>query len=260
MSDEPTAATGDSADLPEAGTDATQADPAGAAPNQKEWWDDPAMPWQHQPGRADIACMTWFGVLAVYSLILLVLRAWWIADHPDWLAMLTGGRSSVAATAARASVGEIPHWPVVMVIASIASIKFDWVYWWAGKLWGRGIIEVWAGKSPRAKRNYARAERWALKFGWLGIFLAYVPVPLPLMAVVFVLTGASGMSVKKFLIIDFIASTLWMAGFFSLGWALGEPAVAILNQYARISGYVVIGLLAVMIFTAVRQARQRSAK
>lgn len=231
--------------------------PQDAAP-EKEWWDDPGMPWKQKPGRADISCMTWFGVVAVFSLVLLPLRAWWIADHPDWLAMISGGRTAVAATGARASVGEIPHWPIVLVIASILSLKFDWIYWWAGKLWGRGMIEVWAGKSARAKRNYDRAERWAVKFGWLGIFLAYIPVPLPLMPVVFVLAGASGMSLRRFLILDYIASTLWLLGFFWLGWSLGEPAVAVLDYYAKIATYVVVAILVVMIFGFVRQARKKA--
>lgn len=222
-----------------------------AAEEEKEWWDDPGMPWRHKPERADLTCISLFGVVAVFSLILLPLRAWWIADHPDWLAMISGGRSAVAATGARASVGEIPYWPVVLGIASLLSIKFDWIYWWAGKLWGRGMIEVWAGKSPRASRNYAKAERWALKFGWLGIFLAYLPLPLPLMPVVFVLAGASEMSLRKFLVFDYLSSLVWLLGYFWLGWSIGEPAVAVLNWYAKIAGWVVVAILVVMVFTVV---------
>ncbi|MDO4784391.1 MAG: DedA family protein [Propionibacteriaceae bacterium] len=223
----------------------------------RDWWDDPAMPWRHKPSRSDVACMTWFGVIGVVSLILLPMRAWLIGDHPHILAMLTSGRASIAATAARASIGEITWWPWVLLVASILSLKFDWVYWWAGKLWGRGMIEVWAGRSERARRNYERAERWAAKLGWLGIFLAYVPLPLPLMPVVFVLAGASGMSLRKFLILDYLAGLVWMLGFFWLGWSLGEPAVAVLNEYARIAGWVVIGILVVMVFSLVRGSRRK---
>ncbi|PID98586.1 MAG: hypothetical protein CSA83_00460 [Actinomycetales bacterium] len=237
------------------GQENTAADAEDSA--EKEWWEDPAMPWKHQPGRSDIACMSWFGVVAIFSLILLPLRAWLIAEHSDILAMITGSRTAVAATGARASIGEAPHWGWVLLVASFLSLKFDWIYWWAGKLWGRGMIEVWAGKSARAKRNYERAERWAIKFGWLGIFLAYLPIPLPLMPVVFVLAGASGMTVKKFLIIDYIASTLWLLGFFWLGWSVGEPAVAVLNEYAKIAGYVVIAILVVMVFSMMRKNKAK---
>lgn len=223
----------------DAATDA----PADTEPPEKEWWQEAGMPWNEKPGRADIACLAWFGVIGVFSLVLLPTRAWLMAAAPDILAMITGGRTSVAASGALASVGQMPHWPIVLVVASVLSLKFDWVYWWAGKLWGRGMIEIWAGRSKRAKKNYARAERWAEKLGPLGFFIAYIPIPLPLMQVVFVLAGATGMSLKRFLIYDYVVSTLWLVGFFWMGWQLGEPVVAILDAYARIAGYVAIGLI-----------------
>lgn len=232
----------------------------GEEKKSREWWDDPAMPWKHKPERADVACLSWFGVVAVFSLILLPIQAWLIANYPHILAMISGGRVSVAATGARASVGEITWWPWVLVVASILSLKFDWIYWWAGKLWGRGMIEVWAGKSDRARRNYQRAERWASKMGWLGIFLAYLPLPLPLMPVVFVLAGASGMSLRKFLIIDYVASLVWMLGFFWLGWSVGQPAVDVLNEYGRISVWVVIAILAFTVISIVRRGRTKASR
>ena len=116
-------------------------------PAEKEWWDDDGMPWKKKPGREDYACLAWFGVVGVFSLLLLPTRAWLIATAPDWLAMITGGRTAVAVSGALASQGEMPHWPIVLAVASVLSLKFDWIYWWAGKLWGRGMIEVWAGQS-----------------------------------------------------------------------------------------------------------------
>lgn len=206
------------------------------------------MPWKKEPGRADYACLTWFGVIVVFSLILLPLRAF-IPLYPDWFAMLTGGRTSVALSGAVASIGEMPHWPVVLIVASVMSLKFDWVYWWAGRLWGRGMIEIWAGQSKRAAKNYARAERWAEKLGPLGFLIAYVPLPLPLMQVVFVLAGAAGMSLKRFLFYDYVASTLWLVLYFWLGWRFGEPVVDVLEVYARYAGYVAIGLIVFIVIT-----------
>lgn len=222
---------------------------SGADETQAQWWEAEGMPWKKEPGRADIACLAWFGVVGVFSLILIPTRAWLLAVAPDVLAMITGGRTSITASGAVASVGEMSHWPLVLVVASILSLKFDWIYWWAGKLWGRGMIEVWAGRSARAAKGYARAERWAEKLGPLGFLIAYVPIPLPLMQVVFVLAGATNMSLKRFLIYDYIASTLWLIGFFLLGWRLGAPAVAILDVYARFAGYVAIGLVVVIVAT-----------
>lgn len=232
----------------QATTDATE--------GEREWWDDPSMPWQKKPTRADYACLAWFGVIGVVSLILIPLRAWMLGVAPDLYAMITGSRSAVAASGALARVGELPHWVIVMVVASVLSLKFDWVYWWAGKLWGRGMIEVWSGRSERAAKNYARAERWAAQLGPLAFFLAYVPIPLPFMQVVFVLSGATGMSLKRFLLYDYLASTIWLVGYFWLGWSIGEPAVDLLNAYARIAGYVAIGLIVVIVITTMMRAKK----
>lgn len=228
---------------------------------EPEWWQSDGMPWKKKPGKADYACLAWFGVIAAFSLILLPTRAWLLGVAPDWLAMITGGRTAVAASGAIASTGAMPHWPVVLVFASILSLKFDWIYWWAGKLWGRGMIEVWASNSKRAAKNYARAEKWAEKLGPLGFFIAYVPIPLPLMQVVFVLSGASNMSLKRFLIYDYVASTVWLLGFFAMGWWMGEGAVYWLDQYAKIAGYVAIALIVFIVGTSIwRQSKQNKAK
>ena len=182
-----------------------------------------------------------------------------MAAAPGFLAMITGGRTAVAASGALASVGQMPYWPAVLAVATVLSLKFDWVYWWAGRLWGRGMIEVWAGKSKRAARNYARAERWAERLGPLGFLIAYVPIPLPLMQVVFVLAGATGMSLKRFLIYDYIASTIWLIGFFLLGWRLGEPVVDVLDLYAKVAGYVAIGIIVVILAGAMKRKKPAGA-
>ncbi|MEO7588465.1 MAG: VTT domain-containing protein [Arachnia sp.] len=234
-------------------------EPTSSTQQEPQWWEAEGMPWKKEPGRADIACLAWFGVVGVFSLILIPTRAWLLAAAPDILAMITGGRTAVTASGALASVGQMGHWPIVLFVASILSLKFDWIYWWAGKLWGRGMIEIWAGRSKRAARTYAVAERWAKKLGPVGFLVAYVPIPLPLMQVVFVLSGATNMSLKRFLIYDYIASTVWLVGFFALGWRLGEPAVAVLDVYARYAGYVAIGLLVVIVVTTVFRKKPSAA-
>ena len=67
------------------------------------------MPWKHKPGRAEVMCMTWFGIVAVFSLVMLPVRAWLIGAAPDVLAMITGGRASVATNGTLAAVGRLDH-------------------------------------------------------------------------------------------------------------------------------------------------------
>jgi len=223
----------------------------------EEWWQDPSMPWKHKPGRADIACLSWIGVVGVWGLVMIPLRGWLMGLNVPLLVTLTGSRAAIAGLGALTSVGDYFAWWWPMLGGLLMSIKFDWVYWWAGKLWGRGMIEVWAGQSKRAAKNYAIAERWALKWGALGIFLAYVPIPLPLMAVIFVLAGASSMSWKKFMLLDAAASVLWQMAYFGLGYWLGEPVVAALKWYANIANYVGIGLIVVIVIGYVLKAGKK---
>jgi len=225
---------------------------------EREWWDDPGMPWKHKPTSSDIACLAWIGVIGILGLVMLPLRGWLMGHSVPVLVALTGSRSATAAMGSLVRVGDFVMWWWPVLAGLIMSIKLDWVYWWAGKLWGHGMIEVWAGQSERAKRTYARAERWAVKWGAFGMFIAYVPIPLPVMAVVFVLAGASGMSIRKFVALDAASCLVWLAAYLLLGYAIGGPAVEVLKYYAKIANYVAIGLVAVVVISYIIGARRKA--
>lgn len=227
----------------------------------QEWWQDPSMPWKQKPGRSDIACLIWLGALGVFSMLMLPLRAWLMGapDRIPLLVALTGSRTGTAMLGAVVRTGDYAvNWNlgghliavsfiVPMIAAVIMSCKFDWIYWWAGKLWGRGMIEVWAGKSERARRRYERVERWAGKVGWIAFILAYVPIPLPLMAVVFVLAGASGMRLRRFIALDAVVCAGWTVLFFVLGYWVGTPITDVLNIYSKVANYVTIAMVVVVV-------------
>lgn len=232
------------------------------AENEPEWWEEPGMPWNKKPGRADYWCLGWIGFIGVFGMAMIPLRAWLLGLDPQVMLALTGSRIGAASTGALAAVGEAPNWIWYLLIGSLVAIKFDWVYWWAGKLWGRGMLDVYAEQSPRTHRNIQRVERWTSKLGWVGIFLAYVPIPLPIALVVFVMSGATGMGVRKFMVLNFISKTVWSLGYFALGYAIGEPVVFVLEQYQKVANWIAIALV-VFIFVSVffKQAKNdRDAK
>ncbi len=136
-----------------------EAEPAADAdsetPSPPEWWDDPSLPWKHKPTRADLACLSWLGVASVYGMVMLVMRPGLLASAPHVLASLGSWTGSIT-VGARAAVGD-QWWPLVWLLGTIGLVKFDWIYWWAGKLWGRSLIETWSGRSERARRMNARA-------------------------------------------------------------------------------------------------------
>jgi membrane protein DedA with SNARE-associated domain len=221
----------------------------------KEWWDDPSLPWKHKPTRTDIACIGWISFVAVFSLVMLPLQPVMLGLAPQLLGSL-GYRTGLVITGALASEGD-PWWPLVLFFGSLMAAKFDWVYWWAGKLWGRGLIEVWSGKSARARKRNERAERIARKYETLAIVITYLPIPIPA-GVIYAVLGEAGTSLKKFLTVDLLSSLGLCAIYVGLGWYFGEPVVAIMEVYMQYMWYIAIAMLVGVVVFAVYSARKNA--
>ncbi len=214
-----------------------------SATDEQEWWRDPSLPWKHKPEPADIACMAWMSAAGIYSLVMLPLRPAILALSPIVVGSL-GYRTGLVMSGALAAVGN-PWWPLVWVLGTLGAIKFDWVFWWAGRRWGRDIIEVWSGRSARARRINDRAEGIARRWGGLAIALTFLPIPLPA-AVVYAVVGESGMSLRRFLTWAGLSSFLTTGGYILLGYFIGEPAVALMDTYGKYLWYYSIALLVVV--------------
>ncbi|WP_129457865.1 DedA family protein [Propioniciclava flava] len=227
-------------------------DPAG-----EEWWQAEGMPWKHKPGRADIICLSAISVAAIYGLVMLPLRPVMLGLAPHLLGSL-GYRTGLVLVGALAAVGD-HWWPLVLVFGALMSMKFDWIYWWAGRLWGRSILDVWVyGKSPRTQRRYERAWGWARRYESLAIFVTFLPIPIPA-AVVYAALGAAGTSLRKFLSVAFASALVTSAGYMALGYWIGEPAVAAVDTYGKYLWYVSIAILVGMLAVYFYRERQRAA-
>ncbi len=225
------------------------------AEEETPWWDDPSLPWRHRPTRADLACWAWIAVVGIWALATIPLRTVLIGWNPPAAAMIMGGRASVVASGAWTRVNGGPL-VVYWLLASLSLVKFSWVYWWAGKLWGSNVITLLAGQSARAKRRADRAVRVTNRFRLLAIFLTFLPIPFP-MPIVFAAIGAAGSSLRRFLPPVIAVSALFQAGYLALGWWIGQPAVDIVNLYAKYMWYVTIAVVVVMV--ALWWWRQRKA-
>lgn len=235
--------------LPDA---SSEDDPAG-----EEWWQAEGMPWKHKPGRADIICLSAMSVAAIYGLVMLPLRPVMLGLAPHLLGSL-GYRTGLVLVGALAAVGD-HWWPLVLVFGALMSMKFDWIYWWAGRLWGRSILDVWVhGTSPRTQRRYERAWGWARRYESLAIFVTFLPIPIPA-AVVYAALGAAGTSLRKFLSVAFASALVTSAGYMALGYWIGEPAVAAVDTYGKYLWYVSIAILVGMLAVYFYRERQRAA-
>jgi membrane protein DedA with SNARE-associated domain len=213
-------------------------------PAEDQWWEDPSLPWKHKPTRSDIACFAWISVVAVYSVVISILRPGLLASAPHVLASL-GSWSGAVMVGALASAGD-SWWPLVWVLATVGFVKFDWVYWWAGRLWGRELIEVWSGRSPRARKINQQAERFARKYETLAIIVNFLPIPLP-RAVILAVLGEAGTSLKKLLTVSLLTSVVTTGGYLGVGYWIGQPAVAAMDAYGKYLWYVSLAILVIVI-------------
>lgn len=237
-------------------------DPGEVLPAQedtpREWWDDPRMPWTGKPGRRDIWCWACIAFLGVYGLATLPLRTWLLGLNSYALAAFSGSNIAMVDIGAGLRVGDEQWWWVGLLMGALTSIKFSWIFWWAGRLWGHGIIEVIANRSRFAARTAAGAERLAKKFGGAGVFLVWF-VPFFPQAVVFALAGDVGMRLRKFLLINFAAALAYRGLWMFLGFRIGEPAKDFVDVLARYSTYLTYGAIAVVVvLSIVRGQRARA--
>lgn len=210
---------------------------------------------RHRGGRAELTCGIALGVVTVYGLVMLPLRPWLLGQAPAVLAAISGSRPAVVAVGALAAAeGEPWRWP--LLLATLSILKFHWVFWWAGRLWGEAALVKVGGSSVKARRRNARAEALVRRYQVLAVVVMYVPLPVP-REIVHVALGTAGTRFRTFLVVDVAAAAATQTLFCGLGALLGDTAVAVVRQYALYAGYVSLGVLAVMVIAAARARRLR---
>jgi membrane-associated protein len=226
---------------------------AQAAGGPRGTWDDPRVPWSGRPRRVDVLC--WAGIVlsGIYYWALLPFVAPLVGTHPVLLEVLNGNTAAIISAAAFARVGQGSL--VVVLLAAIPGLmKFDVLYWWAGRLWGERLIAILSGRRNRGGRYMGRVERWGWKFTWPAVIVApFLPIPT---AIIYVVAGWAGMRVVTFLILDAIGSLLWAGLLAGLGYELGHRAVVVAQTISHYGLWISIGLIVVIVFFQVRSQRR----
>jgi membrane protein DedA with SNARE-associated domain len=226
---------------------ASQAGDNPAKEEEKSPWDDPRLPWNGKPTKADIACWAAIVLSGLYYLAILPFRASLIGTHPVISELLNGSTEAIVAAAAFARVG---HGSLaVAVLAAIPGLmKFDIIYWWAGRLWGEKIILLMFPRSKHGPKYMQRVYKWGIRFTWPAVVISpFLPLP---NAIIYLIAGWAGMSVVTFLILDVIGTGLWVGMLAGLGYALGHHAVVIAQT---ISKYGLWFTIALVVFVVARQ-------
>ena len=229
------------------------ADPVAAdGAQQQASWDDPRTPWAGKPRRADILC--WAGIMlsGIFYWAMLPFRAPLLGTHPVLLELLNGSTEAIVAAAAFARIGHGTL--VVVLLAAIPGLmKFDPLYWWAGRLWGERVIALLSPRRNRGAKYMARVQRWGRKFTWPAVVVAqFVPIP---SAIIYVIAGWAGMRLITFIILDFIGELLWVGLLVGLGYALGRHAVVVAQTISHYGLWISIGLIALIVVFQVRSQR-----
>jgi membrane-associated protein len=213
------------------------------------------LPWEGKPGRADI--LIWAGITlsGLYYLILLPFRASLVGTHPIALEILNGSTEAIVAAAAFARVGHGTL--LVVMLASIPGLmKFDPLYWWAGRRWGERVIHLMFSRKGRSVRYMGWAQRWGRWVIWPAVVVApFLPIPT---ALVYIIAGWSGMSLVTFLILDLIGSLMWAGLLAGLGYELGHRAVVVAQEISRYGLWISLGIVVLIIASQIRAQRART--
>src|SRR5262244_2249101 len=229
---------------------------AAAAPEKAGSWNDPRLPWHGKPRTADILC--WLGIVfsGLFFWVLLPVRVSLVGTHPVIAELLNGSTESIISAAAFASVGQ-GTLAVVLLAAIPGLMKFDILYWWAGRLWGERFIVALPG-SRRVAKYLGRVQQAGPKFTWPAMVLSsFLPIP---RAIIFVVVGWAGMRLVTFLILDLISVLLWAGLLAGLGYALGHHAVAAAKTISHYGWWFTIGIVVLsVLFALLFQRRQTAA-
>jgi membrane-associated protein len=203
-------------------------------------------PWHGRPRARDVCCAIAIVVSALYVVATIPLTPALISTHPVLLELLTGSNSSVVAAGAYADVDNKLQLALVVAAALPGMMRFDWVYWWAGKLWGHSIVERLGQRSARsaalARLIETRGRRYAGPLVTLAAFL-----PSGASTAVYAAAGWTGLPLLWFIVFDTLGSAAWTALLAVGGYLLGSAGVTFATLASRYALVTVLVLVAAMI-------------
>jgi membrane protein DedA with SNARE-associated domain len=233
-------------------------DPAAEADDPvkaKDPWANANLPWQGKPRRVDIACWGAITLSGLYYLALLPFRASLVGTHPLVSVLLNGSTEAIVSGAAFASKGH-GSLVVLLIFGVIGTMKFDIIYWWAGRLWGERVIQMFSGRGKRSQKFVARVNRSGRWLTWPAVVLSpFLPIP---NALIYAAAGWTGMSWVTFLILDAIGSLAWVGMLAGLGWALGQSAIDVAQEISKYGLWVTIAIVVLVVASQIRGQRARS--
>jgi membrane protein DedA with SNARE-associated domain len=190
------------------------------------------------------------GIVASYALLAVTPEL--LAHHVLILEAASGGITSIVSGGALASAGRDPL--ALVVLAPMTSVLlYDVFYWWAGRLWGETILARFVAQRPRWAKWSDRAEEMVRRRGIWGLIASYfLPVPTVLVQAA---CGIAGMPLWLFLVGDAIGLLLWIGLLVGLGYAIGEPAVHVVNAISHDAMWISVGIIVLFVVLGALKSR-----
>ena len=202
--------------------------------------------------RWDVLCVGPILVDSLYRLVGQPLTPALTGTHPVLAAFVRGSAPSIIICGALAHGGNVPLWQALLAPYLILT-WVDPFYYWAGRRYGRAILDYYAGQSDRMNRRVRRAEAWFAKYGvWAILLGAFIPVA-PLL---FVAAGESRMNFAVFLAADSVSNLMGISLWVLLGWFLGnERGQTVADAISHYAIYLTIASIVLVVVLVYRQTR-----
>jgi membrane-associated protein len=209
--------------------------------NQDAGW----RPWPGQPQARDLLCIVAFTVSILYGAAMIPVTPELIASHPLLLELLSGSSSSIVAAGSFSAAGNKLALLQVIAAPLPGMLKFNWLTWWAGRLWGQRVVERLGSRSTRAAAIAAKVHQRGARLAKSAVLLAaLVPgtgVP------VYAAAGWVGLPPLTFLIFNTLGCAVWTALLASCGYLLGSKGIAMADLVSRYGLASAAVLAAVMV-------------
>jgi membrane-associated protein len=217
---------------------------------------EPARYRQDQRGQRTV-CLAALALQAAFSFALLPAVPSLIGRAPVLLEALRGSTAAMVAAGAFARVGQASL-PLAL-LAPIPTLLIAGPFlWWAGRLWGPSAARYLGGRGPRARRRTDQAVHLLERYDSWAVVLAYLlPVP---SALVYAAAGWTGMSLRRFVLLDLAGTFLWVVLIVGLGYAIGHDAVNVAHAISRYGLVVTLALIPAALLVAAIRARRRIAE
>lgn len=222
----------------------------------EHWWQAKGLPWNKKPTREEIACFFAYAGIGVYAFILMPFRPQLMAADPLWLVIANGSRTALVGIGGLLATEGYDLWLLAIVVGAISIIKFDPIYWWAGRLWGDAFLAIAAvDTSEKGLARRRKIQDFTRRNLFWAVLITHLPIPFPDL-VVGVAAGASGVSLKRYMVYDFLIALPVRAAYVYAGFVFKDQAMFMVKAVEKYSLYMSLAIVVGMVITIVVNRRR----